>query len=309
MERKIGEIFEHDGEWYQCIKSTDDTCMNCDMNFDGKCPIPLKECEESGRSDKSYVIFKKLKPVGDPFACNYFGDKSPLVAQKYRLHHMPAILPDIPHVYSDDGNETTVAIEIKQDKKDEKDMEENKNNTGNCSECGDSRLEVIARAKEDLFKSTNIESNEEEMAVLDNILFRCYQMGWLDRYEEKEPNLKEFDLEAAKAGKPVCTRDGRKARIICFDKKDEDNIYPIVCLVQDGETESLGIFMKDGHSLVGEEETPSDLMMLPEKHEGWVNVYKASIGYESGKIYDSKEKAVQSANPNCIATVKIQWEE
>lgn len=29
-------------------------------------------------------------------------------------------------------------------------------------------------------------------------------------------NLKEFDLEAAKSGKPVCTRDGRKARIICL---------------------------------------------------------------------------------------------
>lgn len=29
------------------------------MNFEGKCPIPIKECTESGRSDKSYVIFKK----------------------------------------------------------------------------------------------------------------------------------------------------------------------------------------------------------------------------------------------------------
>lgn len=36
--------------------------------------------------------------------------------------------------------------------------------------------------------------------------------------EEKKLNLKEFDIEAAKAGKPVCTRDGRKARIICFDR-------------------------------------------------------------------------------------------
>ena len=64
-------------------------------------------------------------------------------------------------------------------------MERNENNRGNCSECGDSRFEVIARAKEDLFKSTNIESDEKEVAVIDNILFRCYQMGWLDRYEEK----------------------------------------------------------------------------------------------------------------------------
>lgn len=31
--------------------------------------------------------------------------------------------------------------------------------------------------------------------------------------------LKPFDLEAAKQGKPVCTRDGRKARIVCFDLK------------------------------------------------------------------------------------------
>lgn len=36
-------------------------------------------------------------------------------------------------------------------------------------------------------------------------------------------NLKPFDLETAKAGKPVCTRDGRKARIICFDMNSFNN--------------------------------------------------------------------------------------
>ena len=35
-------------------------------------------------------------------------------------------------------------------------------------------------------------------------------------------NLKPFDLEAARAGSPVCTRDGRKARIVCFDKKGSE---------------------------------------------------------------------------------------
>ena len=34
-------------------------------------------------------------------------------------------------------------------------------------------------------------------------------------------NLKPFDLQAAKSGKPVCTRDGRKVRIICFDSKSK----------------------------------------------------------------------------------------
>ena len=51
--------------------------------------------------------------------------------------------------------------------------------------CGDNRFEVIARAKEHLLDATNIETSEEEMAVFDNFLFRCWQMGWLDKYDEK----------------------------------------------------------------------------------------------------------------------------
>ena len=51
--------------------------------------------------------------------------------------------------------------------------------------CGDNRFDIIARAKEDLLNATNIETDEAEMAVIDNILFRCWQMGWLDRYDRK----------------------------------------------------------------------------------------------------------------------------
>ena len=49
--------------------------------------------------------------------------------------------------------------------------------------CGDNRLEIIQKAKEDLIKSTNIEMAKDEMAILDNILFRAWQMGWLGKYE------------------------------------------------------------------------------------------------------------------------------
>ena len=41
----------------------------------------------------------------------------------------------------------------------------------------------------------------------------------LSNTENIGKNLKPFDLKAAKSGKPVCTRDGRKARIICFDRR------------------------------------------------------------------------------------------
>ena len=60
--------------------------------------------------------------------------------------------------------------------------------------CGDNRFEIIKRAKEDLIKSTNIEMAKDEMAVLDNILFRAWQMGWLGKYEPdyKERMKKEY---------------------------------------------------------------------------------------------------------------------
>lgn len=52
--------------------------------------------------------------------------------------------------------------------------------------CGDNRFEIIDKAKKDLIESTNIEMSPDEMKVIDNFLFRCWQMGWLDRYEEKQ---------------------------------------------------------------------------------------------------------------------------
>lgn len=49
--------------------------------------------------------------------------------------------------------------------------------------CTDSRFKAIRRAKEHLLKATNIESSPEEMAVIDDFLFRAWQMGWLKQYE------------------------------------------------------------------------------------------------------------------------------
>lgn len=59
--------------------------------------------------------------------------------------------------------------------------------------CNDDRFEIIERAKADLLRCTNIDKSPEEMRVLDNILFRCWQMGWLGKhylwhnYEQTRP--------------------------------------------------------------------------------------------------------------------------
>lgn len=50
--------------------------------------------------------------------------------------------------------------------------------------CDDNRFELIEKYKNKLIESTNIETSPEEMLVLDNILFRMWQMGWLDKLEE-----------------------------------------------------------------------------------------------------------------------------
>lgn len=129
--------------------------------------------------------------------------------------------------------------------------------------------------------------------------------------EEKKLNLKPFDLEAAKAGKPVCTRDGRKARIICFDAKCNK---PIVALIYDCNKETVLQYLENGRFFVDQIDK-YDLMMFPQKKEGWVNVYKS---YNVGKkipcmasIYPTKEEAKKSSvvGFDYVDTVKIEWEE
>ena len=45
--------------------------------------------------------------------------------------------------------------------------------------CTDNRFEIIAAYKKKLVEETNIQESPDEMAVIDNILFRFWQMGWL----------------------------------------------------------------------------------------------------------------------------------
>lgn len=51
--------------------------------------------------------------------------------------------------------------------------------------CTDNRFEVIERYKQKLIEATNIEQSPKEMEVLDTLLFRFWQMGWLERKEDE----------------------------------------------------------------------------------------------------------------------------
>ena len=52
--------------------------------------------------------------------------------------------------------------------------------------CGDNRFDIIQKAKDDLLEATNIAGSQDEMKVLDSVLFRAWQMvhsrcGWHPR--------------------------------------------------------------------------------------------------------------------------------
>lgn len=49
----------------------------------------------------------------------------------------------------------------------------------------DNRFVLIEKYKWKLIEGTNISDRPKEMAVLDSILFRFWQMGWLDKLEEE----------------------------------------------------------------------------------------------------------------------------
>lgn len=83
MERKIGEIFEFGGEWYQCVGAIQG-CRECSFRTQDYC-TRHSECFSVVRSDGISVIFKKLEKVETPFSCNYYGDARLVMMQEYQL--------------------------------------------------------------------------------------------------------------------------------------------------------------------------------------------------------------------------------
>lgn len=126
--------------------------------------------------------------------------------------------------------------------------------------------------------------------------------------------MKPFDLEKAKVGHPVCTRDGEQVRILCFNK--EGNDFPIVALIKKGLVESTIAYTIDGNYYSSENLCGLDLFMVSEEKKGWTNIYKCKFppnteDYRACDIYKSKEEAIKQIDPKgiYIDTVEVNWEE
>ena len=270
MERKIGEIFEFDGEWYQCVEYKG--CHNCafDLSYGIRCSFNgVPYCFH--RSDGKSVIFKKLEKVGEPYIFSNMSVHN-ITMQRYKVFVKPIFTNNSIITTYNMVNET-ISIEIKN----KEDMEES--------------------VEEKLFCDKVAKANAEYMKVKLN------------------SSLKPFDIEAAKSGKPVCTRDGRKVRIICFDRINGDYYKIVACVTAfDGDFEEVLFYGIDGYIVDSQNPKDEDLMMLPEKKKGWINICRNlntnKTELDTKDIYNTKEEALQNlSSMTYVTTVKIEWEE
>ena len=121
--------------------------------------------------------------------------------------------------------------------------------------------------------------------------------------------MKAFNLEEylKNLKRKVVTRDGRNVRIVCTDANSS---YPIIALVKEqySDKEEVHTFTKNGLWKLSANRGLNDLFFAPEKHEGWVNMYRDFDDVMCGSVFATEEDAKCKAK-TAIATVKIEWEE
>lgn len=124
--------------------------------------------------------------------------------------------------------------------------------------------------------------------------------------------MKQFNLEEylKNPSKKVVTRDGQNVKIHCTNFIGSQQIIGQV----EGYAFSIS-FSEDGRCANDRVEHPLDLFFAPEKHDGWLNIYRSDeCGFyiRGNSPYESKEKAdkVAKANPKTFfTTIKVEWEE
>ena len=117
--------------------------------------------------------------------------------------------------------------------------------------------------------------------------------------------MKPFNLEAAKNGAKVVTRNGETVRLLCFDLVGEQ--YNICGLRMTAGVETPEIWTEKGEYIENDSATSgTDLVMYPAKKTGWINIYRNDVS----EIYDDEQEAkAGSAEHLVIDTIEIEWEE
>lgn len=124
--------------------------------------------------------------------------------------------------------------------------------------------------------------------------------------------MKPFDIELARKGHKVQTRDGRAVTILTVDAKNDT--YPVVALVPLCGGETPQSFTKEGNYRVDKRDTGFDLFMAPTTKVAYANLYKSEANELPilGMSYRTKAEAKAGKERvlnKYIKTIKIEWEE
>ena len=126
--------------------------------------------------------------------------------------------------------------------------------------------------------------------------------------------MKEFSLEEylKNPNRKIVTRDGRNVRIICTDQKGTEYSVIALCTMSDG-SENCCFYLPNGRRYWSAGADSCLDLFFPEKHEGWVNLYKGNAYYHLGStiFYQSESEAKKRIVKNCgyVGTIKVEWED
>lgn len=120
--------------------------------------------------------------------------------------------------------------------------------------------------------------------------------------------LRPFNLEEAKAGKPVVCRDGVPAKFVAHVPTIQ-RIDHRVLVDRNG---MLLTATDEGRYRQVPAEDDFDLFMAPEKKSGWVNLYTTCVSDKQNAasfVHPSKREADESASSNRIACIEVTYTE
>lgn len=120
-------------------------------------------------------------------------------------------------------------------------------------------------------------------------------------------NYKPFDLEAAKKGAKVITKDGRQVRILCFDAKLINEKATIVALVErsfsNNEQSVVRLYDETGRNIFG---NPEDLLVMAPVVV-YANLYTNGRGhYFVGSCYETLGLAKQEILSDYVRKVYVK---
>ena len=128
--------------------------------------------------------------------------------------------------------------------------------------------------------------------------------------------MKQFSLDEyhKNPSKPLVTRSGLSARIVCDDAPGD---FPIVVIIDKMSTVDNCVthvaYRKNGLVNPDGIHSPYDLFFVFYQCEGWVNIFTNDDGENlvTYSIYKSKEDAEREEKQcsDYIASVEIKWEE